>query len=33
MNKKYSIQVSQGYDIIPPKTGKAYPILCEEWNY
>ena len=33
MTEKSSIQMSQGYDVIPPKTGKAYPILCEEWNY
>lgn len=24
-------QVSQGLDVIPPKSGKAYPIPCDEW--
>ena len=33
MTENSSIQMSQGYDILPPRTGKAYPILCEEWNY
>lgn len=33
MTENSSIQMSQGYDVLPPKTGKAYPILCEEWNY
>ena len=33
MAESSSIQISQGYDVLPPKTGKAYPILCEEWNY
>jgi hypothetical protein len=33
MSEKSSIQMSQGYDVLPPKTGKAYPILCEEWDY
>jgi len=33
MTEKSSIQISQGYDVLPPKTGKAYPILCEEWEY
>ena len=33
MTKSSSFQVSQGYDIMPPRPGKAYPILCEEWNY
>jgi hypothetical protein len=28
-----SFQMSQGYDVIPPKTGRAYPILCEEWDH
>lgn len=32
MNEKYSIQVKQGYKILPPKSGKAYSILCEEWD-
>jgi len=33
MTENSSIQMSQGYDVLPPKTGKAYPILCEEWDY
>ncbi|MBI4681027.1 MAG: hypothetical protein HY753_07470 [Nitrospirae bacterium] len=33
MTEKSSIQMSQDYDVLPPKTGKAYPILCEEWDY
>ena len=33
MTQKSSFQISQGYDVIPPKTGKAYPILCREWDY
>jgi uncharacterized BrkB/YihY/UPF0761 family membrane protein len=28
-----AFQLSQGYDVLQPKSGKAYPILCEEWNY
>lgn len=33
MTENSSIQMSQGYDVLPPKTGKAYPILCEEWDF
>ncbi len=33
MNEKSSFQMSQGYNVLPPRTGKAYPILCEEWDY
>ena len=33
MTEKSSIQMTQGYDVLSPKTGKAYPILCEEWDY
>jgi hypothetical protein len=25
--------MSQGYDVLPPRAGKAYPILCEEWDF
>jgi hypothetical protein len=28
-----TFQISQGYDVIPPKRGRAYPILCEEWEH
>jgi len=24
--------MSQGYEILPPKSGQAYPIPCEEWD-
>jgi hypothetical protein len=27
------IRMSQGYDVLPLKTGKAYPIPCDEWNF
>ena len=26
-------QVSQGYEVLPPKSGKAYPIPCDEWEF
>ncbi|GHU33062.1 hypothetical protein AGMMS50256_24290 [Betaproteobacteria bacterium] len=26
-------QVSQGYEVLPPKSGKAYPIPCDEWKF
>lgn len=32
-NQESSFRVSQGYDVIPPRSGPAYPILCEEWDY
>ena len=25
-------QMSQGYEVLPPKSSKAYPIPCEEWD-
>lgn len=28
-----TFQLSQGYDVLPPKPGRAYPILCEEWEH
>jgi len=28
-----SFQVSQDYEVLQPVSGKAYPILCEEWNF
>ena len=31
--QKDSFQISQGYNVITPSPGKAYPILCSEWNY
>ncbi len=33
MNQEPSFRVSQGYDVVPPRPGRAYPILCEEWEY
>ena len=24
--------ISQGFDVLQPKSGKAYPIPCEEWE-
>lgn len=33
MTKKPSFKLSQGFDLIPPKDRKAYPILCKEWEY
>lgn len=33
MSKKSPFRLTQGYDVLLPRTGKAYPILCEEWNY
>ncbi len=32
-NQGGNLQLSQGYEVLPPKTGKAYPVLCEEWDY
>lgn len=28
-----SYRISQGYEVLQPKPGKAYPILCEEWKF
>jgi uncharacterized membrane protein len=25
-------QISQGYEVLPPKSGKAYPVPCDEWS-
>jgi membrane protein DedA with SNARE-associated domain len=33
MTDETSFQMSQGYDVVPPRPGRAYPILCEEWDY
>ena len=33
MSDDNSFQMSQGYDVIPPKPGRAYPILCGEWEH
>ena len=26
-------QISQGYEVLKPKSGKAYPVPCDEWNF
>ena len=28
-----SLQLSQGYEVLPPKSGKAYPVPCDEWAF
>ena len=33
MNQQASFEMSQGYEVIPPKPGKAYPIPCDEWDF
>ncbi len=25
-------QISRGFEVLQPKSGKAYPVPCEEWN-
>ncbi|MCI4569041.1 hypothetical protein [Lysobacter sp. CFH 32150] len=32
MSNDSSFQMSQGFEVLPPKSGKAYPIPCEEWD-
>ena len=27
-----SLKMSQGYEVLKPKSGKAFPILCNEWD-
>ena len=31
MSEQISIQMSQGLEILPPRSGQAYPIPCDEW--
>ena len=26
-------KMSQGFEVLPPKSGQAYPIPCEEWDF
>jgi amino acid transporter len=26
-------QISQGFEVLLPKSGKAYPVPCEEWDF
>jgi hypothetical protein len=28
-----SVRMAQGYEVLPPKSGQAYPILCAEWDF
>jgi hypothetical protein len=28
-----SLQLSQGYEVLAPRSGKAYPVPCEEWAF
>ena len=32
MTGEPAFQMSQGYEVLPPKSGKAYPIPCDEWD-
>jgi hypothetical protein len=33
MTELLGFQVSQGFEVLIPKSGKAYPIPCDEWNF
>jgi len=26
-------KLTQGYEVLSPKSGQAYPILCDEWDF
>jgi len=26
-------QISQGFEVLRPKSGKAYPVPCDEWDF
>ena len=26
-------QISQGFEVLKPKSGKAYPVPCDEWEF
>ena len=26
-------QISQGFEVLQPRSGKAYPVPCEEWDF
>lgn len=32
MTEAGGIRMSQGLDVLPPRSGNAYPIPCEEWD-
>ena len=31
--KSGKLQISQGYEVLVPKSGAAYPVPCGEWDY
>jgi Na+/melibiose symporter-like transporter len=31
MTDRSSFQLSQGLEVLPPRSGQAYPIPCDEW--
>lgn len=33
MSDTSGFRISQGLDVLPPKSGNAYPIPCDEWNF
>jgi hypothetical protein len=33
MNETSGFHISQGLDVLAPKTGNAYPIPCDEWEF
>jgi hypothetical protein len=28
-----NLQLSQGYEVLAPKSGQAYPVPCDEWRF
>ena len=32
MTGEPTFQMSQGFEVLPPKSGQAYPIPCDEWD-
>jgi hypothetical protein len=33
MSEVESFRISQGFDVLQPKTGRAYPVPCDEWDF
>jgi hypothetical protein len=33
MTETGAFRISQGLDVLPPKSGNAYPIPCDEWQF
>jgi hypothetical protein len=33
MTDEVTFQLSQGYEVLQPKSGQAYPIPCDEWGW